>query len=271
MSLQNKKIAFLGAGNMGEAMLRGLIASKLSVPSDLLACDLREERLSALSSELGVKGYVDARQAAKAADIIVLAVKPQAFPELLKDLAGQISAQQAVLSIAAGIPIAKIEAALGAVPVLRAMPNTPALIGQGASAYCLGSKATDAQASQAEALLGCLGLVLRVSEDQINAVTALSGSGPAYVFLFMEALQAAGAKLGLSPEASFELAAKTLSGAAAMIAQKKDSPSVLREKVTSPGGTTAAALKVFEEAGLKEIVLKAMTAARDRGAELGKS
>ena len=204
----------------------------------------------------------------RSSDIVVLSVKPQSFPELLSKL--KISANQLVISIAAGIMLKKIEAQLGKVPLIRVMPNTPALLAEGASAYCLGGSADETHAADAEALLGCLGLVVRVNEEQMDAVTALSGSGPAYAFLFMEALQAAGQKLGLDAETSFKLAAQTLKGASAMISKGDDTPARLREKVTSPGGTTAAALKAFEDAGFRDIVLKAMTAARDRGAELGK-
>ena len=270
MSLKGKKIAFIGAGNMGEAMIRGLLKAGLSDPADVTASDPRAEHLAALKSALGIQSASDSLPAAERADIVVLAVKPQSLPELLRSLKGRLQAKQLVISIAAGVRLATIEADMGALPLIRVMPNTPALVGQGASAYCLGGSAGEPHARDAESLLGCLGLVLRVEESQMDAVTALSGSGPAYVFLFMEALQAAGEKLGLDTETSFRLASQTLTGAAAMIAQRADTPARLREKVTSPGGTTAAALRAFEEAGLRELVLKAMTAARDRGVELGK-
>jgi pyrroline-5-carboxylate reductase len=273
MSLQNKKIAFIGAGNMGEAMLRGLLKRMQAKPADLSVCDLREEKLAQLSAELGVRTYIDAAQAVQSAQLVILAVKPQGFPALLKELSGKVTHKQLVISIAAGIRLETLAKGLGALapPLIRVMPNTPALVGQGASAYCLGPGADENHAKDAEALLACLGLVLRVDEAQMDAVTALSGSGPAYVFLFMEALQAAGEKLGLSPEASFQLAARTITGAAAMIEMRQDGPARLREKVTSPGGTTAAALAVFESADFKELVARAMTAARDRSVELGKS
>jgi pyrroline-5-carboxylate reductase len=269
MDFKDKKIAFLGAGNMGEAMLRGLLKSGLSTPQGLIACDLREEKLAQLSSELGIRTYIDARQAVKQADIIALAVKPQGIVPLLDDLRGQLRPEQLVISIIAGLGTAKIEAALPGIPVVRVMPNTPALLGLGASAFSLGKIATSAHANMASILLGCLGLVLQVEESQMDAVTALSGSGPAYVFLFMEALESAGKKLGLDGEQSFKLAAQTLTGAAAMIQARADTPEALRRKVTSPGGTTEAAIKVFEAENLRGLVEKAMGAARDRSAELG--
>lgn len=268
MALKNKKIAFIGAGNMGEAMIRGLLKAGLSAPSDIIAADLRAEHLAGLKASLHVTTTVDAVEAAAMAQIVVLAVKPQSFSDLLPKL--RVNGSQLVISIAAGLRLDKLKAQLGNVPLIRVMPNTPGLLGQGASAYCLGGTAGAAHAEDAEALLGCLGIVLRVSESQMDAVTALSGSGPAYLFLFMEAMQAAGEKLGLDAETSFKLAAQTIKGAAAMIEKRDDTPARLREKVTSPGGTTAAALKAFEDAGFRDIVLKAMTAARDRGIELGK-
>src|SRR5260221_4116287 len=164
MSLENKKITFMGAGKMGEAMLRGLLKAGLAKPADLSACDIREEKLAQLTSELGVRTYIDALQAVKGADLVILATKPQSFAELLKELSGKLSPQQLVISIAAGIRLEKLETALGKIPLIRVMPNTPALVGQGASAYCLGGSASDLHAADAEDLLGCLGLVLRVEE-----------------------------------------------------------------------------------------------------------
>jgi pyrroline-5-carboxylate reductase len=260
-------IAFIGTGNMGEAMLRGVRGSG----STLHATDLDQERLQKLAKELAFAAQPNAEAAAAAAQVVVLCTKPQSFGELLPNLAKVVQPSQLVISIAAGKTLAGLEAAFApGTPVIRVMPNTPGLIGEGASAYCLGKNATEAHAAIAEALLKSLGLVLRVEEAQMDAVTALSGSGPAYVFLFMEALQAGGIKLGLSEEASFQLAAETLRGAAGMVLRKDSPPAQLREKVTSPGGTTAAALKVFEEAGFRDLVAKAMTAARDRSVELGR-
>lgn len=268
MALKGKKILFIGAGNMGEAMIKGLLKSGLALPGDLAACDLDLAKLEQLKP-LGVETMADAGDAAPICEMAVLATKPQGFPDLFKALKGAFQPRQLIVSIAAGIPIRKIEEGLGKLPVVRVMPNTPALLGLGASGYCLGSLATAEHAMDVEELLNCFGISERVDESQMDAVTALSGSGPAYVFLFMEALQEAGHKLGLDAEASFRLASQTLKGAAAMIEERKDSPSRLREKVTSPGGTTAAALKAFEDGKLKELVLQALTAARDRGRELG--
>jgi pyrroline-5-carboxylate reductase len=177
MPLPGKKIAFIGAGNMGEAMIRGLIAAGQSKAADIIAADLRPEQLAKLKSSLGVRGTDDASEAAEGADIVVLAVKPQSFSDLLPKL--RVNNSQLLISIAAGLRLSTLKAQLGNVPLIRVMPNTPGLLGQGASAYCLGGTAGAAHAADAEALLACLGLVLRVEESQMDAVTALSGSGPA--------------------------------------------------------------------------------------------
>ena len=262
-------IAFIGAGNMGAAMLRGLVAGKALPASQVHATDLDSAKLEALAA-LGIQTHPAAIAAVRAAQVVVLATKPQGFAELLPALAKVIRPEQLIISIAAGKTLATLQAAFPQNPIIRVMPNTPGLIGEGVSAYCLGLHATTSDAIQAEAILKPLGLVIKVDEKAIDAVTALSGSGPAYVFLFMEALQSAGQQLGLSEQDSFELAAQTLRGAAGMIQKKEHSPAKLREMVTSPGGTTAAALKSFEEGDLRGQVLKAMTAARDRSIELGK-
>jgi pyrroline-5-carboxylate reductase len=270
VSQTHPAIAFIGAGNMGEAMLRGLAASGHPA-SRLHAYDPRQEHLQALAAQVGFTAHAEPASAVQGAELLVLATKPQAFGDLLKGLAPLLKPGQAVLSIAAGITLGRLEKALGAErPLVRVMPNTPGLIGQGASAYCLGGSSGPAQALLAERVLKPLGLVIRVQEDQMDAVTALSGSGPAYVFLFMEALQAAGEDLGLAPGTAFTLAAQTLSGAAAMLQQRERSPAELRAAVTSPGGTTAAAIQVLESGGFRELVKEALRAARDRSAELGR-
>lgn len=269
MSLDTQRIAFLGAGNMGEAMLRGLAKAGLG-PKALHAFDLRQDRLRSLAAEVGFSAHAEPAAAIRDADLVVLATKPQSFNDLLPSLRPMLGPQQAVLSIAAGITLARLERDLGAErPLIRVMPNTPGLIGQGVSAYCLGGSAGAAQALMAEGILKPLGLVIRVQEAQMDAVTALSGSGPAYLFLFMEALQAAGQSLGLAPEAAFSLAAQTLLGASAMLKGER-TPAELRAAVTSPGGTTAAAIQAFEDGGFRALVLKALTAARDRSIELGR-
>lgn len=270
MSPETPSIAFIGTGNMGEAMLRGLAQSGWPQAA-LHGYDLRQDRLNALAAEAGFTAQPSLEAAVAKADLLVLATKPQGFAELLPQIAPLLKPEQMVLSIAAGITLLKLEKALGAErPLIRVMPNTPGLIGQGVSAYCLGGSSGPAQALLAEKVLKPLGLVIRVKEEQMDAVTALSGSGPAYLFLFMEALQAAGEDLGLAPEAAFALASQTLVGAAAMVAQRQKTPAELRAAVTSPNGTTHAAIQAFEAGGFRDLVKKALTAARDRSVELGR-
>ncbi len=256
---------------MGEAMLRGLVQQGLPASVRIVAADSDSSKLERLSALRGFNAANDARDAARQGDVIVLAIKPQGFAELLPQLAPVIKPDALILSVAAGITLDKLQAAFPKTALIRVMPNTPALIGKGASAYCLGAFANDQHADVAENLLKPLGLVLRVQESAMDAVTALSGSGPAYIFLFMEAMQEAGKELGLDAGTAFALAAQTIAGAAAMIQLSTETPAQLRQKVTSPNGTTAAALKVFEEGDLKGLVLKAMRAANDRSVELGHS
>lgn len=270
MGLNGKKIVFLGAGNMAEAMIKGLESSGVASARQIIACDLLPERQEAARA-MGVEVLSDAGQAAAMGDIVVLSVKPQAFDSLLPSIRGKIKPEAFVLSIAAGVTIGKIQAGLGPeVPVVRVMPNTPALIGQGASGYCLGPGASSLHAQETQLILESFGVCARVQEAEMDAVTALSGSGPAYVFLLMESLQAAGESMGLDKATTFKLAAQTLKGAAVMIGHGQVEPAELRRRVTSPAGTTAAAIEVFEQGGFRELVAKALTAARDRGRELGK-
>jgi pyrroline-5-carboxylate reductase len=272
----SETFGFLGAGNMAEAFCTGMVQKGGVSPSAIWACDVRPRAEIGWLDRLGILGFGSAEQVARKASTLVVAVKPKDVPALLQGLAASVPGadlqDKRIISIAAGLSTAKLEGYLApaACPVVRVMPNTPAMVGLGASAYCLGRRASEADAAVTEAMLRSLGLAVQVDETQMDAVTALSGSGPAYVFLFMEALQAAGERLGLDPEVSFSLASQTLRGAAVMVAQRGDTPGRLREKVTSPGGTTAAALKVFEDAAFRELVAKAMQAAAERSRELGK-
>jgi pyrroline-5-carboxylate reductase len=266
----------MGAGNMAEAFCTGMVQKGGIPAASICASDLRPASEIAWPARLGVALRGSAVEAARDASTLVVAVKPKDVPGLLQGLREGLGAEalgkKRIISIAAGIATGKIKAlvAPAACPVVRVMPNTPAMVGLGASAYCLAEGAGEADAQVAEALLKTLGLAVRVEEGAMDAVTALSGSGPAYVFLFAEALAAGGEALGLGPETAFSLASQTLLGAAEMVRRRQDTPARLREKVTSPGGTTAAALKVLEDQGLRATVAQAMKAAAQRSAELGK-
>ena len=262
-------IAFIGAGNMAEALIRGLLAAKTATPKQIIAADVRAERLVGLQKEFFVRTELDNAEAVQEADIVVLSVKPQKISAALKDLKPEVSNSKLLISIAAGITTARIEQELGGKPrVVRTMPNTPALVGAGAAALCPGRYATEKDLAMAERILGAAGITVRVEEEDLDAVTALSGSGPAYVFYLAEAMIAAGQELGLSEEVARRLAVQTIFGAGKLLEESSELPEELRRKVTSPGGTTEAALRVKMERGFAKIVAEAMRAAARRSREL---
>ena len=236
-----------------------------------MAADPSPQRRDLFQDELKIAALDSGELAVRQAPLVVVAVKPQMFQEALTPLAPLFGPKKLVLSIVAGLSTANIEKVLApGTRVVRAMPNTPMLVGRGMAAVCGGAKATAADVAKAIRLLGSCAQVIRVTEDQMDAVTAISGSGPAYFFYLTELLAAAGAQLGLSEEDARLLARVTFEGAARLSAESSDEPAELRRKVTSPGGTTEAALKKFEELGLAPIVAAAATAARDRSRTLGK-
>lgn len=264
-------LVFLGAGNMAEALVKGLLATGAATADCLTVTDVREERLSYVKDTFGVRGTTSNREACASADAVILAVKPQQLRDVLADVAPVLRDGTLVISIAAGWRTASIEQALGrAVPVVRVMPNTPALVGAGVSALCGGSRAREPDLALAESLLAAVGATVRVDEREMDAVTAISGSGPAYVFLFMEAMLAAAQQQGLSADIARRLVLGTFSGAAKLAACGEQGPAELRERVTSKGGTTAAALAVFQQRGLAAMVAEAVAAARQRSEELSR-
>lgn len=268
MSIMESKVVFIGAGNMAEAIVSGMVAANFCAPEKIIMTDVRPERLAELESEYGVSTSTDNR-VVKNAEIVLLAVKPQVMGEVLSGIAPVLRKETLVISIAAGIPTAKIESLLGGSHrVIRVMPNTPALIGQGASALASGANADEADMEVAEAILGCVGLTVRVGEKDIDAVTALSGSGPAYVFYLLEGMLAAAEKMGLDNETARKLALKTVEGSAKLMEDSGEPADVLRAKVTSKGGTTAAAVQVLDQSGVKDSIVNALLAAKTRSIEL---
>lgn len=268
--IMESKVVFVGAGNMAEAIVSGMVAAEFCAPEKIVLTDIRPERLADLESEYGVSTSTD-NSVVKNAEIVVLAVKPQVMDEVLQTIAPVLRKETLVISIAAGIPSSKIETALGeGVRVVRVMPNTPALIGQGASALAAGSLADEADLEVAEAILSCVGLTVRVQESQIDAVTALSGSGPAYVFYLLEAMLNAAREMGLETETARALALQTVEGASRLMKDSGEEAAELRAKVTSKGGTTEAAIRSMEESGVKEAIVKALKAAQARSVELSK-
>ena len=262
-------IAFIGGGNMATALIQGLIATHTARREQLLVSDIRQEGLVHLRDKYGVRTTQDNRAACHS-DILVLSVKPQNFAELLPTIAPHLAPSTLIISIAAGVPIEAIEAALPQSRIVRAMPNTPALVSAGATAIAPGSKATQEDMALATKIFVSVGQVVHVEEAQMDTVTALSGSGPAYVFLLAEALAAAGAELGLAPEVSSVLAAQTIYGAGKLLTESPDAPAELRRKVTSPGGTTAAGVAALEARDFAGAIAACLRAASARGAELGK-
>ena len=260
-------IAVIGAGKMGEALVSGLLKAGIS-PDDLLITERYEERANELSARYGVKSVTNA-EAARQADTIVIAVKPQDMDVLLAELAPLVTPDRLIVTIAAGITTSAIERRLvDGVPVVRVMPNTPALVGEAMSAVAAGAHASSEHLERAEELFRPVGKVVRVPESQLDAVTALSGSGPAYVFYLVEAMTDAGILLGLPRAMAHELIVQTVFGAAVMLRETGEHPVALREAVTSPAGTTIAAIRELENHGVRAAFLSALEAARDRSREL---
>jgi len=264
-------IGFIGSGNMAEALIKGIIAAKVYQPANIIIADIRGERLEELARKYKVREVESNTALAGGADVVVLSVKPQNMDDVLGEIKGTLKRDSLVISIAAGITTAKIAAALGEVPIIRVMPNTPALVGEGASALFAKNVSAEAMAL-AMKVFGAVGKAVVVdSEELIDAVTAVSGSGPAYFFLLMEQMIKAGQSLGLDEATAKELVLQTAKGAALLAEQadgRGETAAELRHKVTSPGGTTEAALKVFAEKNFSALVTTALTAARDRSKEL---
>jgi pyrroline-5-carboxylate reductase len=262
------KLACLGSGKMGTALLNGIVARGLCAPGDITISDPSPASIAAAVAALpGVRVADSNDQAVRGADAVLLCVKPTAVVPLIASL--QELPPVLLISIAAGVPVARMEAAAGPHRVIRVMPNTPALIGKGASAYSPGTTATGADSELTERLLGAVGTITRVPEKLLDAVTGLSGSGPAYVYTIIEALADGGVLEGLTKEQALQLAAQTVAGAAGMVLQTGLHPAVLRDQVTSPGGTTIAGVAALEAKGLRSALIEAVRAATRRARELG--
>ena len=263
-------IAILGAGKIGEAMLAGLLAAGRS-PDSLMFTERYPERVAELTDRYGVQG-VETEDAAARADVLIVAVKPQDIEPMLLDLASSITPGTLVVSLCAGLPTSLYERHLPAnTAVVRVMPNTPMLVGEAMSAISAGSHATEENLQLVQDLLSTVGKVVRVPESQQDAVTALSGSGPAYFFFLVEAMIDAGILLGLPRSVSAELIIQSAVGAATMLRDSGEHPTLLREAVTSPGGTTIAAIRELEKHAVRAALLSAIEAAALRSAELGKA
>jgi pyrroline-5-carboxylate reductase len=263
------RLAILGTGRMGEALLGGLLRSGWAKP-DQLWCTVRsEDRARRLAETYGVRADTDSAGAAADADVVLIAVKPQTIRALLEDIAPKVRPEQTVISVAAGVPTSTIEQLLAdGVPVVRVMSNVPVLVDEAMSAISAGRSAAEEHLATAEQILGHVGKVVRLAEEHLDAVTALSGSGPAYFFLLAEAMIDAGILLGLSRDVATELIIQTMVGSAKMLRDTGRHPVELRESVTSPGGTTIAAIRVLEQERVRAAFLNAIEAAKLRSEEL---
>jgi pyrroline-5-carboxylate reductase len=269
--MSRTELAFIGAGNMAEAIARGILKAGVLKADEIAAADPAAARRELFQHDLSIHTGTDAAEAVAAAPVIIIAVKPQMFDAALRPVATLFGPGKLVLSICAGISTAHIEEVLAkGSRVVRAMPNTPMLVGRGMAAISAGKHATEADLATAARLLGAAAEVVRVPEGLMDAVTAVSGSGPAYFFYFVELLAAAGVKLGLPEDQAQQLARVTFEGAAKLLAETGEDAAVLRRKVTSPGGTTEAAIKTFDAMGLPATITEAVKAARNRGRQLGK-
>ena len=266
--MSKTRIAFIGAGNMAASLIGGLRAKGLDA-AQIRASDPGAETRARVAAEHGIEVFADNADAIAGADVVVLAVKPQAMKAVCEALRPSLQPQQLVVSIAAGITCASMNNWLGAQPIVRCMPNTPALLRQGVSGLFATAEVNAEQRQQAEELLSAVGIALWLNEEQqLDAVTAVSGSGPAYFFLLIEAMTAAGVKLGLPHEVAEQLAEQTALGAAKMAVGSEVDAAELRRRVTSPGGTTQAAIESFQAGGFEALVEKALGAAAHRSAEM---
>ncbi|MCP4415346.1 MAG: pyrroline-5-carboxylate reductase [Chloroflexi bacterium] len=268
---EDKIISFIGSGVMGEAMIRGLLAEDSVQPSQILAADPWDERRNELKEKYGIAVTADNREAAEKGQIIVLSIKPQSLPYVLPEIRGHLRRQDLLLSILAGVPIKKLADGTAHAAVVRAMPNTPAQIGQGITVWTGTPEVTEKQQQQAQAILASLGQEIYVDEEEyLDMTTALSGSGPGYVFMMMEALIDAGVHLGFSRRIAEQLVFQTMIGSVNYAIESGKHVAELRNQVTSPGGTTAAALYHMEKGGLRTVISRGIWAAYERSIALGK-
>lgn len=267
---KDQTIAFIGAGTMGEAMIRGLLKLEIVKPEQIIAADPWDERINYLAERYKIAITIDNREAAEIGHIIILSIKPQSIPYVLPDIRGHLRRQDLLLSIIAGAPIKKLADGSAHASVVRAMPNTPAQIGMGITVWTSTPQVSDAHREQARLILGSLGEEIYVEhESYLDMATALSGSGPGYVFMMMEALIDAGVHLGFSRHIARELVFQTMRGSVEYASQSGKHVAELRNQVTSPGGTTAAALYHMEKGGLRTVISRGIWAAYQRSVDLG--
>ncbi len=268
MNQERPSIAIIGVGAMGGAMLTGLLEAGWTADQITLV-EAHEPRAEQLRATTGCRTVGVASEGLDGQAVVVVAVKPQGIHPTLEHLSGAVTPNQVIVSLVAGVPISVFEQALAGIPIIRTMPNTPALVGEGMTGMAGGTHTSADDLDKARTVLAAVGGVEEVEEHLIDAVTSVSGSGPAYAYLLAEAMVAGGIREGLDPEIALRLASQTIKGAGAMMVASDDDPGVLRQRVTSPGGTTAAALAVMEERGMRDIIADGVAAAAARSRELG--
>ena len=263
-------IGFLGAGKMATALAKGFVHAGLVLPKEIIASDPHETARKNFAAEIGAKTVAANLEAVKFGNVVILATKPDQVAAALAEIRGAFAKNHLLISIAAGVTIARMEAALPAgARVIRVMPNTPALVGEAAAAFALGNSATAADGELARKLLAAVGVAFQVKESLLDAVTGLSGSGPAYVYQFIEALSDGGVAAGLPRDIATKLAAQTVLGAAKMVLETGQHPGALKDQVTSPGGTTIEGLHELEKGRLRATVMSAVRAATEKSKKLG--
>jgi len=269
--LNSKKICFVGSGNMGEALISGLVGSGTARPENIICTDIRKHKLERIADDYGVRTGTDNVAAVKESEIIIYSVKPQIMAAVLKETAPVLDISKLVISIAAGVPMAAIESSLGKeLRLIRVMPNICAAVKESASAIAAGENAQQEDVDLAMAIFASVGKSVFIRENYLmDAVTGLSGSGPAYIFLLVDALADAGVKVGLSRSEALLLSTQTVLGAAKLLLETQDHPSQLKDKVTSPGGTAIAGIHTLEMGGLRTTLINAVEAATERSQELG--
>ncbi len=269
--LKDKKIAIIGSGNMGEALISGLVCAKSCQPQNIVCTDIRKDKLKAIADKYGIHTSTSNVEAAQAADIIVYATKPQIMAAVLKETADCLDMSKIIISIAAGIPLAAISTCLQKkLRLIRAMPNIAVFVKEGATAIAGCEHTRPEDIEMAKEIFNSVGETLFIEENVLmDAITGLSGSGPAYIFLIVDALADAGVKMGLSREEALMLSTQTVLGAAKLLKETKEHPSQLKDRVTSPGGTAISGLHTLEKGGLRTTLINAVEAATNRSYELG--
>lgn len=270
MTLQDNRIVFVGSGNMGEAMIKGILAHKLAEPAQITACDVLQSRLDYMVAEYGINTSTDSANAVGEADIVILSVKPQILADVGLNLRGKAKSDALILSIIAGADMETLISGTGNTRVVRSMPNTPAQVNMGVTCWMGSPNVSDEQKAQTRAILGALGEEIEVyKEDFLDMQTGLGGSGPGFVFLIIEAMIDAGVQMGFSRAQAQTIVLQTISGSVELVKTTGEHPAELRNKVTSPGGTTAAGIYALEQGGLRTVLTDGILAAYRRSQELG--